>query len=153
MYGIIFSLPSTSSFVYAEHHDDHDHHHEEHDDLWGDHDDDEEEHHGHIGEHGGQFGDASDMYHYEVLLNDDKDIIVYMYDGKARRIKDITSMEVRWTLNPNSEYPLKGVLKLSRDNGYFILDLPEISSKYVEVKIEAEKDGKWWPVEFLLEVK
>lgn len=153
--GLYAVLMSNTPIVIAdEDHHEHEQHedHDDHDDLWGEHDD-EEEHHGHIGEHGGQFGDASDMYHYEVLLDEKGDVIVYMYDGKARRISDIRNMEVRWTLNPDSEYPLKGVLDLASNQEYFMLDLPRSTSEHVSIKIEAEKDGKWWPVEFLLEAK
>lgn len=121
---------------------------EETEEFW--HEEEEEEYHGHIGEHGGQFGDASDMYHYEVLWDDKGDVRVYIYDGEANPIMDISHMEVRWTLNPDAEYPLTGVLALSEDKNFFVLDLPQLTSSNISVKIEAEKEGRWWPVEFLL---
>lgn len=117
------------------------------DDLWQE---EERKQHGHTGEHGGQFGDASDVYHYEVLLDGQRDVRVYVYDEKAMPIPNITNIKTRWTLNPDAEHPLTGPLSLSEDKKYFVLDLPPLTSSVVSVKIEAEKNEKWWPVEFLL---
>jgi hypothetical protein len=99
--------------------------------------------------HGGSFGDADDLYHYEVLLNPDNQLVLYVNDEHNRPL-DVRALEGRWTLNPDSSAPMTGAFTPSADGAIFFASLPPLKADPVHVKVAVPKDGVWAEMEFYL---
>lgn len=107
--------------------------------------------------HGGQFGDADDLYHYELVFEAPNRLKLYVNDERNRPL-DTQRLEGRWTLNPDSATPLRGAFTPAERGAYFLGLLPEdilatpfLSALHVEV--EVLKGAQWVPMEFSLPVR
>ena len=99
--------------------------------------------------HGGLFGDADDLYHYEVLLNERGQLVLYVNDGLNRPMS-VRSLQGRWTLNPDDRSPKTGTFHPSADGTYFVADLPEglANPESLHVEVEVLKGRQWVSMEF-----
>lgn len=97
--------------------------------------------------HGGLFGDADDVYHYEVLLEGQR-LIVYVNDEHNTPL-DATGLQGRWTLDPDSDQPVEGALAPAPDGAFLAADLPATGDP-VHVKVEVLKGDVWAPMEFVI---
>lgn len=99
--------------------------------------------------HGGYFGDADDLYHYEVLLNERRQLILYVND-ELNRPMNARGLKGRWTINPDNPSPRMGVFHESPDGAYLIADLPPLRTDTLHVKVAVLKGRLWPEVEFYL---
>jgi len=105
---------------------------------------------GHAPRHGGQFGDADDLYHYEVLLESSRRLILYVNDERNEPL-DVRSLDGRWVLRPDDATPVAGRLTPSDDGVYFVAELPvDAREDPVHVKVEVLKGEQWAAMEFFL---
>ena len=98
--------------------------------------------------HGGYFGDADDLYHYEVLLDGDQ-LILYVNDELNRPL-DTRPLEATWTLNPDAPEPVTGPFRASPDGAYLVSALPPRAGEILHVKVAVRKGQVWAPMEFYL---
>lgn len=98
--------------------------------------------------HGGIFGDADDVYHYEVLLQGGQ-LILYVNDDYNRPL-NVRALQARWKLNPDSENPPAGSFAPSPDGAYFIADLPITAANPIHVEVAVLKGRLWAPLEFFV---
>ena len=106
--------------------------------------------HAHGPRHGGYFGDADDLYHYEVLLEPPAQLILYVNDELNQPL-DVRPLEGRWTLRPDGPSPVTGQFTPAGDGAYFLTELPlESQERPVHVKVEVLKDRQWAEMEFYL---
>ena len=99
--------------------------------------------------HGGYFGDADDLYHYEVLLKPGNRIVLYVNDEHNHPL-NTSELQGRWTLNPDSETPTEGVFTSQEEGIYLMADLPSISSDTVHIEVAVLKEETWARMEFYL---
>ena len=99
--------------------------------------------------HGGQFGDADDLYHYEVLLESSNRLILYVNDEHNAPL-DARSLTGHWTLNPDAPSPISGAFTPSEDGTYLFATLPSLESDPVHVKVAVLKEDVWAEMEFYL---
>ena len=99
--------------------------------------------------HGGQFGDADDVYHYEVLLDPPRRLRLYVNDEHNQPL-DVRSLEGRWTLEPDGDAPTRGPFTPSPDGAGFLADLSPPSGDPVHVEVAVRKDDVGAPMEFFL---
>ncbi|MCG3175201.1 MAG: hypothetical protein MOGMAGMI_00123 [Candidatus Omnitrophica bacterium] len=103
----------------------------------------------HKASHGGYFADAADIYHYELLLSRDGAWKLYLYDHNAQPMS-AGPVNVRWTLCPDGEYPLRGDWTPSTDGTHYTAQFPPVVSDTIHIVIAARKGDEWHPVEFVL---
>ncbi len=99
--------------------------------------------------HGGQFGDADDLYHYEVLLQGDRELVLYVNDEHNHPL-DVRGLEGRWTLSPDDPQPVTGTLTPSPDGAYFRAQLPPTQVDPLHVEVAVRKGRFWARMEFYL---
>ena len=99
--------------------------------------------------HGGQFGDANDVYHYELLLDAPGQLRLYVNDEHNRPL-NTRLLQGRWTLNPDDPSPQNGAFTPSVDGAYFVATLPRLTSDPVHVEIAVLKGTVWANMEFSL---
>jgi len=103
----------------------------------------------HQARHGGYFGDADDLYHYEVLL-EQRRVILYVNDELNRPL-DVRPLDGRWVLNPDVPAPVTGAFQPEDSGRYFFADLPLAEgAASAHLKVEVLKDGVWAGLEFVL---
>ena len=105
--------------------------------------------HEHGPRHGGVFGDAEDLYHYEVLLDSPNRLILYVHDERNRPL-DVRELSGRWRLNPDEPIPLEEEFMPSTHGDYFFADLPSSPASVLHLEVEVLKDGRWIVMEFFL---
>ena len=106
--------------------------------------------HEHGPRHGGHFGDAEDIYHYEVLLEALDRLVLYVNDELNEPL-DVRDLAARWILRPDDPSPRTGAFTPSDDGAHFSASLPAIKDlDPVHVKVEVVKDGAWVGMEFYL---
>lgn len=105
--------------------------------------------HPHEPQHGGLFGDADDLYHYEVLLNDGGQLMLYVND-ELNRPMDVRGLEGQWTINPDSAAPVSGAFAPSQDGAYLIAQLPPSAIDPLHIKVAVRKGALWAPLEFFV---
>lgn len=98
--------------------------------------------------HGGHFGDADDLYHYEVLLEGNQ-LVLYVNDELNRPL-DTRPLEAAWTLNPDAPNPTTGPFRASPDGVYLLASLPPVDTDPIHVKVAVRKGQVWAPMEFYL---
>ncbi len=98
--------------------------------------------------HGGVFGDADDIYHYEVLLKD-RQLVLYVNDELNRPL-DVRGLTARWTLDPDEASKTNGTFAPSPDGAYFVGALPAFHGETVHVEVTVLKGRIWAPMEFYL---
>jgi len=99
--------------------------------------------------HGGYFGDADDLYHYEVLLTPSNRLILYVNDEHNTPL-DVRPLTGRWTLNPDVPSPVTESLIPSEDGAYFFAMLPPSESDPLHVKVAVLRGDVWAEMEFYL---
>jgi hypothetical protein len=110
----------------------------------------EAEEHAHNPRHGGYFGDADDIYHYELLLEGANRLVLYVNDELNAPL-DTRDLEARWTLNPDASEPTAGRFTPSEDGATLLASLPaSLLDDPVHVMVEVIKDGAWVGMEFFL---
>jgi ZIP family zinc transporter len=103
----------------------------------------------HIPRHGGYFGDAGDIYHYE-LVRDGRQIRLYVNDRNNRPL-DTRGLTGRWVLNPDSASPITGTFQSNPDGAYLEgLLPPSIEKEPVHLKVGVLKKREWADMEFYL---
>ena len=103
----------------------------------------------HRARHGGQFGDADDLYHYEVVLDAPNTLRLYVNDEHNRPL-NTRLLQGRWTLEPDTPARRTGVFTPSIDGAYFLASLPPITTAEVRVEVDVLKETAWAPMEFSL---
>ena len=99
--------------------------------------------------HGGQFGDADDLYHYEVVLDAPAQLRLYVNDERNVPL-NVQRLDGRWTLNPDSASPVSGPFTPSIDGGFFVATLPSVTGEPVHVEVAVRKGTVWAAMEFFL---
>ena len=100
--------------------------------------------------HGGSFGDANDIYHYELVRDSNQRVLLYVNDHTNRPM-DTRTLNGRWILNPDGSAPLMGNFTASQDGRYFFSDLPASTAHNpVQIKVAVLKGGDWAEMEFFL---
>jgi len=105
--------------------------------------------HEHGPRHGGHFGDADDIFHYEVLLNDRGQLVLYVNDDLNRPL-DARGLQGRWRLNPDEPSGPSGTFAPSSDGAYLISDLPSTTSDPLHIEIAVRNGAMWVRMEFFL---
>ena len=99
--------------------------------------------------HGGYFGDADDLYHYEVVLDAPNQMRLYVNDERNRPL-NVQRLQGRWILDPDGPAPRSGFFAPSIDGGYFTTPLPVPLRDPVHVDIAVKKGEIWASMEFSL---
>ncbi len=99
--------------------------------------------------HGGHFGDADDLYHYEVLLKDQRQLVLYVHDELNRPL-DVRGLKGQWALNPDDASPMGGSFTPSDDGAYFVAQLPPSDAEVLHVEVAVLKGRQWVRMEFYL---
>lgn len=108
----------------------------------------EEYHHErHAATHGGLFGDAGDIYHYELIMGKDGLLKLYLYDEEVLPMR-VTGIPARWAICPQDANPFKGNFSESENGDYYWVKFPQTTSEIVHVLVEVDKNGEWIPMEF-----
>jgi len=113
--------------------------------------DEERQEHAHQPRHGGYFGDADDLYHYEVLLQDERQLVLYVNDELNRPLS-VRGLKGQWTLNPGGDSPMRGSFTPSPDGAYFLAQLPSTDADPLHVEVAVLKGRQWVRMEFYLPV-
>ena len=103
----------------------------------------------HRARHGGQFGDADDLYHYELVLDEPNQLRLYVNDERNRPL-NVRLLQGRWTLEPDQAHPVTGNFTPSIDGAYFSATLPALTHDPVHVEVTVQKGSLWVPMEFFL---
>lgn len=103
----------------------------------------------HAPRHGGQFGDADDLYHYELLLEPGNRLVLYVNDEHNTPL-DVRPLTGRWTLSPDSPGAATGSFTPSEDGAYFFADLPPLDTDPVHVAVAVLNGEVWAEMEFYL---
>jgi len=109
----------------------------------------EAEEHAHGPRHDGFFGDADDLYHYEVLVEAPNRLILYVNDEFNQPL-DTRQLIGRYVLAPDAETPIVGDFTPSDEGQFFVATLPAVSPNPIPVLIEVLKAGQWVGLEFSL---
>ncbi len=99
--------------------------------------------------HGGYFGDADDLYHYEVVFDAPSQLRLYVNDSLNRPL-NVLRLQGRWTLDPDNSSPRRGSFRPSLDGGYFLGTIPPITSDTLHVEVAVLKGQQWVRMEFYL---
>jgi len=100
--------------------------------------------------HGGYFGDADDLYHYEVLL-DQGQLILYVSDDHNHPL-DVRMLKGTWTLNPDSPQAVTGPFQPSPTGDRFVAMLPPTTADPLHVKVAVPKDDTIAEMEFYVPI-
>ncbi len=104
----------------------------------------------HAPRHGGAFGDANDIYHYELLRGSDNRIILYVNDHENRPT-DARALQGRWTLDPDGQNPVTGPFAASPGGEFLTSSLPDRArGNTVQIKVEVLKGSEWAGMDFYL---
>jgi len=102
--------------------------------------------------HGGSFGDANDLYHYELMSPTTGELALYVNDHLNRPL-DVRTLEGRWVLDPDTASPVTGPFVPSADGTHFVASLPKRPrTGPLHVKVEVLKGAQWVGMEFYLPV-
>lgn len=100
--------------------------------------------------HGGQFGDAGDIYHYELARASDGTLTLYVSDHHNRPL-DARTLQGRWILDPDGPKPLTGFFTPAPDGSVLTSQLPPSSrTGPTRLKVEVLKGHEWVGMEFYL---
>lgn len=104
---------------------------------------------GHGPRHGGYFGDANDIYHYELAQESDGKLTLYVNDHHNRSL-DTRTLQGRWVLDPDAG-SVTGFFTPSPGGDFLSAALPSLSPKKpVHLKIGVLKGQEWAEMEFFL---
>jgi len=96
-----------------------------------------EEEHAHEPRRGGYFGDADDIYHYELLRQNGARLILYVNDEENKPL-DVRRLQGRWILDPDGPSPPAGFFIPSEDGSYFFSHLPDRARKLEDLHVKVE---------------
>jgi len=99
--------------------------------------------------HGGYFGDADDLYHYEVVLADAGRLILYVNDERNRPL-DVRALTGQWIVNPDEAGAVSGTFAPSADGAYFFATLPPSQGDPLHLAVAVLKEDQWATMEFYL---
>lgn len=101
--------------------------------------------------HGGLFGDANDIYHYELVSEKGNTILLYV-NNHLNRPLDTRNLQGRWVLDPDAPHPVTGSLVPSEDGSSFVGRLPPSAKEGpLHLKVGVLKGGDWAEMEFFLQ--
>ena len=104
----------------------------------------------HGARHGGYFGDANDIFHYELVKQKENRLGLYVNDHYNRPM-DTRTKQARWILNPDSDHPIIGFFVPTQDGSLFSSDLPhETAGRPLHIKVGVLKGQEWVEMEFFL---
>ncbi len=104
----------------------------------------------HAPRHGGYFGDANDIYHYELVREPGGRLALYVGDHHNLPM-DTRGLQGRWTLDPDGPKPLTGYFESSPGGEFLSGSLPPpTAGKSVQIKIEVLKGSDWAGMDFYL---
>ena len=104
----------------------------------------------HAPQHGGSFGDANDIYHYELLRGSGNRLILYVNDHENRPT-DARTLQGRWTLDPDGQNPVTGPFEPSPGGEFLMSPLPDRSrGSPVQIKVEVRRGSEWAGMDFYL---
>ena len=108
----------------------------------------------HAPRHGGTFGDANDIYHYELLLQPEGRLVLYVNDHENRPL-DVRTLQGQWTRDPDGKNPITGPFTPSADGSYFfcLLPLKSAQADSVDIRVSVLKNRQWVDMEFSLPKK
>ena len=109
----------------------------------------EAEEHEHQPRHGGYFGDADDLFHYEVVPGRNGRLELYVNDEHNHPL-DTRSLQGRWTLDLQTPKPVTGAFAPSADGAVFEATLPSGTPTPVTLEVAVMKNDNWVPMEFVL---
>jgi hypothetical protein len=96
------------------------------------------------------FGDAEDLFHYELVLEPSRRLVFYVNDELNRPL-DARLLQGRWILNPADPSPMTGVFTSSEDGAYLFATLPNAQdAEHIHVQVEVLKDDQWVGMEFFI---
>lgn len=102
--------------------------------------------------HGGYFGDAGDLYHYELVVEEAQQLRLYVYDENVRPLK-VGSLPARWTLLAEDSSPEgSGRFAASAAGEFFWMTFKRPAAEVLHILVEVEKHGQWVPMEFYVPV-
>jgi hypothetical protein len=102
--------------------------------------------------HGGYFGDADDIFHYELVLEESGRLIFYVNDESNHPL-NVRTLTGRWILDPDAASPATGMFAPAEDGAYFLALLPLerwLQAEAIPVEVAVMKDGEWIGMEFHL---
>ncbi len=105
----------------------------------------------HGARHGGLFGDANDLYHYELLLDAPAQVRLYVNDERNRPL-NTHLLHGRWEMFPGTPEAVSGTLTSSVDGGYFLAPLPKNLPASFPVEVSVQKGQLWAAMEFEVSV-
>lgn len=106
--------------------------------------------HAHEAKHGGYFGDAANIYHYELLTDFTDEIKLYLYDEEARPLL-VHGLPARYTIYDPEQKPLFiGPFKESERGDFYMTPFPSVPLELLHILIEVKKNDEWVPYEFLI---
>ena len=100
--------------------------------------------------HGGYFGDANDIYHYELVRKEQDKIILYVNDHHNQPL-DARILQGRWVLDPDGLKPITGYFTAAPTGSYLESRLPKsVFADSISLKIGVLKGEDWADMEFFL---
>jgi hypothetical protein len=107
----------------------------------------------HRPKHGGYFGDAEDLFHYEVLREAPGKLLLYVNDERNRPL-DVRTLQGQWVARPDDPDAVSGAFVPSADGERFEATLPdgEAQQEVLTVKVEVLRGNEWVGMEFALPV-
>lgn len=101
----------------------------------------------HQPKHGGLFGDADDLFHYEVLRESPRRLVLYVNDEFNRPL-DVRMLSGQWTVSPDSAAAQRGTFVAAEDGSRFVAALPDGLPDPMHVEVAVMKYGDWVRMEF-----
>lgn len=111
----------------------------------------EKREHEHGPRHGGIFGDAGDLFHYELVLESPSQLRFYVNDSVNLPL-DTRTLQAKWRLNPDSSNPILGSFASAGDGASFSATLPMATTDEVHIEVSVLRGTEWVPMEFFLPV-
>jgi hypothetical protein len=106
-----------------------------------------EEQESHEARHGGYFGDADDIYHYELLVDPSGLIVLYVNDELNQPL-NVRDLEARLTIDPDGEAPAVLALRPIVGGEFFFVQVKEPFGNFLHVEVAVKKSGAWIAMEF-----
>jgi len=104
---------------------------------------------GHGPRHGGYFGDANDIYHYELVPEMSSRLILYVNDHLNKPM-DARTLQGRWILNPDDPKPITGFFQPAPDGAFLIGRLPPSGRQEIHLLVSVLKNNDWADMEFYI---